>query len=426
MTRLKGRLQVPGDKSISHRALIFAALSKGKTQISGLSSAVDCLSTVACLKTVGLDIDVKGSADICINAKGLESLVSPSAVLDAANSGTTMRLLSGLMAGSKFSCCFDGDASLRRRPMGRLLDPLRAMGATVEYENVEGGALFRLIGGNLVGKEFHLDVASAQLQTALLLAGLQASGKTTIVLPGLVRDHTTRLFKHIGVPLEQTAANTAAVTKLSAPISPFVLKIPGDISSAAFFMVAAACLPGSEIVLTNLGLNPGRCLIIDVLQEMGAHIEILSRREEGGEPVGDVLVRYNGLLSGATIDGKRLASGVDEIPVLSLAGALCGGTFLVRDAAELKVKESDRLASLITNLSQAGVAIVQEGDGFKINGANKIKGGSFWKSNGDHRMAMTGIIADLLSQEEIAVDDRECIVVSYPSFLADLSALSLG
>lgn len=426
MTRLKGRLQVPGDKSISHRALIFATLSKGKTQISGLSSAADCLSTIACLKTSGLDVDDKRGGDIHIRANGLASLVSPSAVLYAANSGTTMRLLSGLMAGGDFSCRFDGDASLRCRPMQRVLEPLGTMGATVEYEEMEGRAPFRIGGGNLAGKEFHLDVASAQLQTALLLAGLQASGKTTVVLPGLVRDHTTKLFKHIGVPFEQTALNSVAVTKLSAPISPFVLKIPGDISSAAFFMVAAACLPGSEIVLTNLGLNPGRCLVIDVLKEMGAQIEVLSRREEGGEPVGDVLVRYNGRLSGTTIDGKRLASGVDEIPVLSLAGALCEGTFFVRDAGELKVKESDRLASLVANLSEAGVDIVQEGDGFKIIGANKIKGGSFWKSCGDHRMAMTGIIAGLLGQEEIAVDDRQCIAVSYPSFLADLSTLALG
>lgn len=428
MRVLKGTLQVPGDKSISHRGLIFSALSKGVCKIYGLSPAFDCTASADCLQQLGLSFERKlasGNGDrapyLLVKSPGLAGLRKPDTALFAHNSGTSIRLLSGLVAGSAFSAEFDGDESLRKRPMARVLSRLSEMGANIQYMDKENYPPFRVEGGNLKGRRFELKEASAQVQTALLLAGLQADGKTEVLLPGAVRDHTERMFKHIGLPFQSQNKSHLQVELLESPLEPFALEVPGDISSAAFFMVAAACLPGSELLLINLSLNPGRDLVIQVLKELGAEIEIVSSGLKCQEPVGDVFVRCRRKLKGASvIDAERLASGIDEIPILALAAALSEASLTVQDANELRVKESDRLAAICQNLKSAGATLKELGDGFVIEGSGKLAGGSLWQSFDDHRMAMTGLIAALACSEPVQVDNDSCVSVSYPEFAADL------
>jgi len=431
MKSLKGTLQVPGDKSISHRALIFAALSRGVCKVYGLSPAFDCVSSTDCLKQVGVQFERRTAADngrregaLLIKSPGLDGLTAPNSMLFAGNSGTTIRLLSGLLAGRPFRSELDGDDSLRRRPMSRVLKPLSSMGAKISYLQNENYPPFAIEGGNLQGTTFDLPQASAQVQTALLLAGLQADGRTVVKVPKPVRDHTSRMFKYIGVPFEAEGDTMVSVSRLENPIEPFTLDVPADISSAAFFMVAAACLPGSEILFTNLALNPGRDLVLQVLKEMGANIEIVDTRELCGEPIADILVTGGKLNGSALIEADRLASGIDEIPVLALAAALSQGVLEVRDAAELRVKESDRLAAIVNNLRAAGADLEESSDGFVVRGKGRLPGGSEWQALDDHRMAMTGLIANLASDQSISVDNDLCVSVSYPDFVQDLKRLS--
>ena len=393
--KLIGNLEVPGDKSISHRVLIFASFCKGITEIQGLSPAQDCASTANCLKELGLKIHNRETTDpqgkrysyVSIESSGIKSLTAPKNNLFVGNSGTTIRLLSGLTAGQSFTCQFDGDESIRRRPMARVLDQLKKMGAHINYIEKEGLAPFTIRGGKLEGNTFNLKVASAQVQTALLLAGLQADGKTTVHLPGTARDHTTRLFSHMGIPFK-TENGSVTVKALNEPVKPFKYKVPADISSAAFFMVAAACLPGSKLILTNVGINTGRTLVIDVLKRMGANITLLNARVTADEPIADIEIIGEEQLNGTEISGDEIASGVDEIPILALAGSFCNGDFIVRDAEELRHKESDRLQLITNNLKLAGVDITESADGFTITGKTNIPGGSFWQTHLDHRLAM--------------------------------------
>lgn len=431
MTFLKGSLQVPGDKSISHRALIFAALSRGVSKVYGLSPAFDCVSSADCLKQLGLSFERRSPREngrresaLLITSPGLEALSPPNTSLFAGNSGTTIRLMSGLLSGRSFTCEFDGDDSLRRRPMSRVLNPLCKMGAKVTYLKQENCPPFSLMGSALTGESFELEQASAQVQTAILLAGLQADGRTSVRIPKPVRDHTTRMFSQIGVPFKQESENLISVSRLLQPVEPFNIDIPADISSAAFFMAAAACLPGSEVLLTNLSINPGRDLIIQALKELGAKIEIVDAREHCHEPVADILVKGGILTGSCTIDAERLASGIDEIPILALTAALSQGTITVKDAAELRVKESDRLYAIVKNLQAAGANIVENKDGFEIQGEGRLKGGSNWEAFDDHRMAMTGLIAGLAAQAPIRLDNESCIAVSYPDFIQDLKRLT--
>jgi 3-phosphoshikimate 1-carboxyvinyltransferase len=283
---------------------------------------------------------------------------------------------------------------------------------------------FVLEGGALAGRSFELEEASAQVQAALLLAGLQADGRTAVKVPKPVRDHTSRMFRYIGVPFQTEGDNVISVCRLEHPVEAFRLDVPADISSAAFFMVAAASLPGSEVLFTNLALNPGRDLVLHVLKEMGADMDIIGIRELCCEPVADILVRGGTLSGSALIEADRLASGIDEIPILALAAALSQGTLTVRDAAELRVKESDRLSAIVNNLRSAGADIDESESGLVIRGKGRLQGGSKWLSFDDHRMAMTGIIADLASVEAIAVDNDACVAVSYPDFIEDLKRLT--
>lgn len=431
-SKLNGTIQVPGDKSISHRVLIFSSFCKGITEIEGLSPAQDCLSTANCLRELGLKIENREShakanhhSYITVESSGIKTLIAPKNNLFVGNSGTTIRLLSGLVSGQPFTCHFDGDESIRKRPMARVLEQLQKMGTQINYLANHGLAPFTIQGGNLQGADFQLKVASAQVQTALLLAGLQAEGKTTVHLPGNARDHTTRLFSHMNIPFESNNG-TVTVEVLKNPVKPFKYKVPADISSAAFFMVAAACLPGSKLILTNVGINAGRTLIIDVLKRMGANITLLNTRVAAKEPIADIEIIGGERLKGTKIYGSEIASGVDEIPVLALAGALCEGNFVVADAEELRHKESDRLKLITDNLKAAGANLTESIDGFTIAGKKNIPGGSFWQTHLDHRLAMSGLVANLLFDQPLNIEETASTAISYPSFANDLNSLTVG
>jgi 3-phosphoshikimate 1-carboxyvinyltransferase len=312
---------------------------------------------------------------------------------------------------------------LRSRPMSRVLLPLSQMGAQISYEKDQGKPPFNISGSALAGQEFQLEVASAQVETALLLAGLQANGQTTVRLPHIARDHTARMFRFLGVPFRQGADGAISVSKLTEPVAPFELFVPGDISSAAFFMVAASCLPGSDIVLKKIGMNPGRTLVLDVLRDLGADISLENERQLCGEPVADIRVRGGNKLKGGSISADEVAQGVDEIPILALAGCMCEGDFSVRGAAELRHKESDRLALIVENIRAAGGDIDDFEDGFVIHGTGSLKGNSKWSTKLDHRLAMSGLVAQLLCQTPVIVEETESAAISYPSFAQDLKKL---
>lgn len=423
--RLVGTLRVPGDKSITHRALIFSTLARGECTVAGLSPAQDCVNSAKCLEQIGLEIVSAGSGALSILSPGVDGLKAPQTTLDAGNSGTTMRLLAGLLSGRQFKSVLDGDSSLRSRPMGRVLSPLQEMGARFAYLQKDSFAPFEVLGASLHGFDFDLKVASAQVQTALLLAGLQADGITTVNLPAAVRDHTTRMFSTLGVPFEfkDDNRNAVVVRRMDEPVAPFHVMVPADISSAAFFMVAAASLPGSDVTLPELVLNPGRDLVVEVLVEMGADITVAATGNSCGETIGSVRVRGGDRLRGVTISGDRIARGVDEIPALAVAGALCDGEFRVEGAEELRVKESDRIAAVVANLQSAGAAVCEFEDGFAIRGSAVLVGDSKWYTFDDHRMAMSGMIASLVAQSPVRVDHPSCVAVSYPNFAADLNRL---
>ncbi len=428
MPPLIGSLVVPGDKSISHRALIFSAFSEGKSQVFNCSPAHDVLSTAECLRRLGLVItqhqngEPARNTSFTIESGGIESLHQPAELLDAGNSGTTIRLMSGLVAGRPFTSKFDGDESLRKRTMKRVFQPLSEMGAQVTATS-DAYAPFAITGGALRGKEFVLNVASAQVEACILLAGLQADGETKVTAPQTVRDHTRRMFEYIGIPFT-SVDKTLSVQRLKKPVKAYELTVPSDISSAAFFMVAAACIPGSDLTLRSVGVNPGRTLIIDVLRSMGASIDVVDERELCGEPVADIRVRYNGRLTGVDVPKEHIATGIDEIPVLAIAGAICSGDFVVSGAEELRHKESDRISALCANLKLAGVDVEEQPDGFIIHGKEKIAGGSDWKTALDHRLAMTAIVASQVFETPLSIDDPDCMSVSYPTFSTDFQKVT--
>jgi 3-phosphoshikimate 1-carboxyvinyltransferase len=374
--------------------------------------------------------------NVSVHSEGLSSLKMSSVPLFAGNSGTTIRLLSGLLAGRPFESVLDGDNSLRKRPMKRVTEPLATMGAGIEYLAVAGSgnngetrpqtpgyAPFSIRGGKLTGQNFYLKVASAQVETAILLAGLQAEGTTTVNLPSAVRDHTRRMFEHLHVPFSQTGDRTMSVKRLTTPPKAKPIYVPADMSSAAFFMVAACLVEASDLLLTDVGMNPGRLLALEVLQSMGAAISIENPRHFGLEPVADLRIKYAGRLKGTSISAKEIARGIDEIPILALAGALCQGEFAVSGAEELRHKESDRLEAITENLQAAGAEILVKQDGFVIQGKSSLAGGSRWKTHEDHRLAMTGLIANLVCQDKLAIEETESVKISYPGFAVDLAHL---
>ena len=417
---LRGRLRVPGDKSISHRALLFAALADGRSTISGLATGADVAATRLSLEQLG--VRIKGTTDrLTVTANGPEGLREADGVIDCANSGTAMRVLSGLLAGRPFLSILDGDDSLRTRPMARVVDPLRVMGATIDGRVNGTLAPLAIRGGDLTGCRHTPSVASAQVKSALVLAGLQATGVTEIVEPIASRDHTERMLRALGAPVTTAADGTVSVVA-GAPHA-FELDVPGDPSSAAFFVVAACITEGSEIVLEAVALNPSRLAFVAVLQRMGADIEVEERSVRVGEPVGDITVRA-APLHGTTIAGDEMPSVQDEIPVLAVAAAFADGVTDIRDAAELRVKESDRIGTVQQELGQLGIGVESRPDGLLIRGGRPRAG--LLKGHGDHRIAMAAAVAGHAIEADSTVRGWSIVAVSYPDFLGDLARLTGG
>lgn len=416
---LRGEFSPPRDKSISHRAAIFAALADGTSEISGFLEAEDCLSTLKCLRGLGVEIEGPQKGKVKVYGHGPEGLKEPEDVLDAGNSGTTMRFLLGVLAAQPFYAVITGDRSLRRRPMARVAEPLRQMGAQIWGR--EGGNLAPLSikGGNLRPIEYTLPVASAQVKSALLLAGLHAEGQTIVREPVPARDHTERMLEYCGVKIKKEDREITIYGRQR--IEPFKIHIPGDFSAAAFFLVAACIHPQAEVVIRNVGLNPTRTGLLTVLQDMGAEIEVTREGLSAGEPYGVIRARSSSL-KGTKIGGALIPRLIDEIPVLAVAAAVAKGSTVIRDAAELKVKESDRITTLAVELRKMGAKIETLPDGMVLEGGN-LKG-AVVDSHGDHRLAMALAVAGLIAEGETVIRGAECMSISYPGFLADLEALT--
>ena len=415
---LQGVLRVPGDKSISHRGAIIGAIAHGTTRVSGFLQADDCRSTLRCLRAAGVPIDERVDE---IEVRG-RPLQEPEEVLDVGNSGTTIRLLAGVLAGHPFHSVLTGDASIRRRPMDRIADPLRRMGARVSGR--QGGRLAPLAidGGRLSGIDYATPVASAQVKSAVLLAGLFAAGPTSVREPAQSRDHTERMLGVFGAAVERDGLTT----RLRGPVAlrAAQVRVPGDFSSAAYFIVAASLVPGSRVEIRDVGLNPTRTGLLDILTMMGARVEVADLREEGGEPVGTVAVRATPL-HGAVIGGDLVPRAIDELPVLAVAACLAEGETVIRDAAELRVKESDRVEVLARELGRLGARVEPLPDGMVIAGGRPLRGGRV-ASGGDHRIAMSLAVAGLCAAGPVTVEDPGNIETSFPGFAEALRRATGG
>jgi 3-phosphoshikimate 1-carboxyvinyltransferase len=413
---LRGRLKLPGDKSISHRALLFAALASGRSTITNLSTGDDVRASRAAIEA--LDVTVRGSETVTVSANGLGAWREPEEPIDCANSGTTMRVLSGALAACDFLSVLTGDASLRQRPMRRVTQPLGAMGAFLDGR--DGGAYAPLVirGGRLRGMRHELSIPSAQVKSALMLAGLHAEGTTEIVSPAPSRDHTERMLAALGVPVEVEPCRVRV--QAGAP-EPFELEVPGDPSSAAFFVVAALITEGSDLTIESLACNPTRLGFVDVLRRMGGDIEITPAGERCGEPVGDLRVRA-GALTATTIEGDEIPNVQDEVPALAVAAAFADGVTEVRDAAELAVKESNRIGALHEELTQFGLAVEMRPDGLAIRGGQPRP--ALIRSHGDHRIAMAAAVAANAIDGESTVRGWNAIASSYPGFADDFARVT--
>jgi 3-phosphoshikimate 1-carboxyvinyltransferase len=426
-SRLGGEIVLPGDKSISHRAVILNSLAKGKAEIDNFAPGGDCLATVRCLKALGVKIGRKGSRDLpalLVSGTGEDGLKEAGNVLDAQDSATTMRLLGGLLASQPFLSVITGDASLRNRPMGRLIEPLRLMGAEIWGRGRDSFAPLVIKGKKLRGIDFTLSVASAQIKSAILLAGLFAGGDTVLHQTIPSRDHTERMLKRMGASLE-SQGNSISLLPLSRPLVPLNLCVPGDISSAAYFLVAGAIHPDARIVVRGCGINPTRTGIIDILLAMGARLKIDNERLEAGEPLADIVVESSEL-KGIEVGGDIIPRLIDEIPVLAVAGCVAKGKTVIRNAGELRVKESDRIATVVSELSRLGAKIEPLPDGMVIYGGRPLSGTEV-DSHFDHRLAMSLGVAGLVAKGETTIKNTQVAQVSYPAFWQTLQqALNTG
>lgn len=419
---LRGTLTVSGDKSISHRAVMLGSLATGTTEIEGFLPGEDCLSTIRCFRSMGVQIEQNGSS-VKVFGRGLRELTAPAGILDCGNSGTTTRLLSGVLAAQHFNSVLSGDASIQRRPMKRIMIPLRAMGADITSVSGNDCAPLSVHGKQLYGIHFNSPIASAQVKSAVLLAGLYASGQTTVTEPALSRDHTERMLRSFGAKVltgnfEDRPSVTVTETQ---NLYGTEISVPGDISSAAFFLVGASIVPGSEVVLRNVGINPTRDGVISALRAMGAKIEVLEVRNEDSEPAADLLVR-NAPLHGTEIGGALIPRLIDELPVLAAAAAVAEGRTVIRDAAELKVKESNRIRTMAEGLSRLGAKVEETEDGLIIDGGAALHGGAV-ESYSDHRIAMSFAILSLVTDGEVRLSDPDCVNISAPTFYEDLKSL---
>jgi len=411
-TSLRGEIQVPGDKSISHRALMFASLARGKSQISGLLQGEDCHATLNAFRALGVQIDSQDSTRLCVHGVGLNGLKEPANVIDCGNSGTTMRLISGILAAQPFFSVLTGDQYLRKRPMRRIVEPLTRMGARIYGRDQHNRAPLAIVGGTLRPIDYSSAIASAQVKSAVLLAGMQTQGTTTVFEPHLSRDHSERMLRYFGVALESFPGGARVTGPVE--LEGRDLVVPGDISSAAFFLVAGLIVPDSELLLKNVGINPTRSGIIDILRQMGGSIELLNEREHCGEPVADLLVKSSSL-TGIDINGELVPRAIDEFPVISVAATFAAGVTVITDAAELRVKETDRIEAVCNCLNQLGGRAEPLADGMRITGTGHLAGGRV-TSSGDHRIAMSMAIASLVAGGEIIIEDTACTETSFPGF----------
>lgn len=416
---LNGIVQVPGDKSISHRAVMFGSIASGITTIEGFLMGEDCFSTISCFQKLGVEVK-QNASNVEVIGNGLEGLVEPKEVLNVGNSGTTLRLLLGILSGAPFFTTIVGDASIAKRPMNRVTKPLRQMGAKIDGR--ENGNLTPLSvrGGELTGIQYHSPVASAQVKSAILLAGLFGDGMTTVIEPEKSRDHTERMLQAFGCQVE--VAGLAVSVNGKQKLHGTHIVVPGDISSAAFFLVAASIIPNSKITLKGVGINPTRTGIIDILQQMGAEMEIVEQ-ENNIEPMADITVQTSEL-RGIEIGGEIIPRLIDEIPIIALAATMGKGRTIIKDAKELRVKETDRIATVVAELSKLGADIEATEDGMIINGSSAGLIGNIVHSHGDHRIGMMLGIAGCIAEGETTIEDASSVAVSYPNFFEQLGMLS--
>ena len=426
ITGLKGEVTVPGDKSISHRSIMFGSIAKGTTEVHNVLQGADCLSTMDCFRRLGIEIEKKGDS-VLIHGKGLHGLTAPDNLLDVGNSGTTTRLISGILAGQPFDSKLSGDESLNSRPMKRIIEPLRQMGANISSILRNDCAPLYITPARLHGILYDSPVASAQVKSCILLAGLYADGETSVTEPSLSRNHTELMLREFGADLRSVHAldGTPKATAVIRPCEELYgqkITVPGDISSAAYFIAAGLLVPDSEILIKNVGINPTRAGILTVCEDMGGDITLLNQRKEGGEPVADILVRTS-RLHGITIKGEIIPTLIDEIPVIAVMAALSEGTTFIRDAAELKVKESNRIDVMVNHLSAMGCDITGTEDGMIINGGKSLHG-TLVDSHMDHRIAMSFAIAALIADGETEILGSDVVTISYPDFYEDLHRLT--
>lgn len=415
---LKGEITVPGDKSISHRSVMFGSIAKGTTEITGFLQGADCLSTISCFQKMGVEIE-NTQDTVLVHGRGLHGLTAPESVLDCGNSGTTTRLISGILAGQNFSCTLTGDASIQKRPMKRIMDPLTMMGAQIESIHQNGCAPLAITGSPLHGIHYHSKVASAQVKSSILLAGLYAEGKTQVTEPALSRNHTEIMLRFFGADV--TSEGCTAGILPAEELYGQKITVPGDISSAAYFIAAALLVPGSEVLIQNVGINSTRDGILRVCQAMGADITLLNAVYDKGEPVADLLVRHSNLKA-TEIGESLIPTLIDEIPVIAVMACAAEGTTIIRDAAELKVKESNRIRTVVDNLKAMGAQVEETEDGMIIHGGKPLHGGII-ESHLDHRIAMSFAIASLIAEGETTIQNAECVNISYPAFYEDLEKL---
>lgn len=409
-----GQIKVPGDKSISHRAVMLGSLANGVTEISGFLKGADCLSTIDCFRKMGIDIDINGE-NVTVHGNGLRGLLKPDEMLYTGNSGTTTRLLCGILAGQNFDTSITGDASIQKRPMGRVVQPLSMMGAKIENEYCP----LYITGTKLHGIDYKMPVASAQVKTAIILAGLYADGETVIHEIEKSRDHTELMLSAMGADL--TVDNLDITVKPTNDLTAVNVDVPGDISSAAFFLVLGAIMLNSQITVTNVGINPTRTGIIDVLKDMGADITLENVHTSAGETVADITVRSSSL-KGTTVGGDIIPRLIDELPIIAVAAVFADGQTVIKDAQELKVKETNRIRAVVDEFNKCGIDITETDDGMIINGGKSIHGADF-KTYGDHRMAMSLTVLAQLADGESTLDDSDCACVSYPTFFDDFYKL---
>lgn len=409
-----GQIKVPGDKSISHRAVMLGSLANGVTEISGFLKGADCLSTIDCFRKMGIDIDINGE-NVTVHGNGLRGLKKPDEMLYTGNSGTTTRLLCGILAGQNFDTSITGDASIQKRPMGRVVQPLSMMGAKIENEYCP----LYITGTKLHGIDYKMPVASAQVKTAIILAGLYADGETVIHEIEKSRDHTELMLSAMGADL--TVDNLDITVKPTNDLTAVNVDVPGDISSAAFFLVLGAIMPNSQITVTNVGINPTRTGIINVLKDMGADITLENVHTSAGETVADITVRSSSL-KGTTVGGDIIPRLIDELPIIAVAAVFADGQTVIKDAQELKVKETNRIRAVVDEFNKCGIDITETDDGMIINGGKSIHGADF-KTYGDHRMAMSLTVLAQLADGESTLDDSDCACVSYPTFFDDFYKL---